>query len=389
MANRYGADVLASINRILQYNQQRERDKVAESLSMLQMAQQQKNLDRQFELNQSQLGIGDSEYAKYQRDILDLNKDKIEAELEFFKRQKEDYEEDRELKQKQTFAKIQNEISITKERQRKQAFESLDQKEDYFEQKLKENTQEFINSFELQATIDQASQSPETSASSLDLSTYLDNFINEKKGISRKQKNDYKLRLKQIAKSYALTGDVSDIHNFMQLIENASFKSQKGVKLNKKEQFWFNFFGQEGSNKFSQFSANKNIYKTMLNNINQERNEVTQGDFKFDINKISFSDLSESDRALIDDIIQNREDEDADLPPAYLGTKGYKDIQSRIIQSQDNLDRLRKLYNNAINSKNKTNQQIELIDNYGELKESIDSEIKIQKRVLKRIQKYL
>ena len=77
----YGANVLASLNRILQYRQQSEKIRVSESLSMLQMAQEQRNLDRSFQLEEAMLGIGDSELAKSVRENRALNKRSLQAEI--------------------------------------------------------------------------------------------------------------------------------------------------------------------------------------------------------------------------------------------------------------------------------------------------------------------
>ena len=64
MANPYGADVLASLNRILQYRQESEKNKISESLYMLQMAQDQRNLDRSYNLEREKMGEGDTQYAQ-------------------------------------------------------------------------------------------------------------------------------------------------------------------------------------------------------------------------------------------------------------------------------------------------------------------------------------
>ena len=67
------AEALQAINRILQYNQQRDQTKVQEALGFMEMAQQRQFKEIELQLKKEEMGS----MERYRQDQIDIEKDKL------------------------------------------------------------------------------------------------------------------------------------------------------------------------------------------------------------------------------------------------------------------------------------------------------------------------
>ena len=393
MANYYGADVLASLNRILQYRQQREQTKVSESLSMLKMAQDQRNLDRSFQLEEQKLGIGDSELAKSVRENRALNKRVLESQVLTSEFAAEP--EQLDLQRKATLAEIDKITAQTEEARRKTFDARLDELDTIAERNHAEIMENVIGAFGIQESIIQAQEGSGITGTFEKSSLYK----NLKNNTSRKERIQFSTEIQNSIFGMVQTeGKTDDFENMLINYVSASMKlgsPRFGKNLNERmkkltsEEKKYNKIFRAGFDKptltrFQSLGVELLRAKEIEKNIQNERIEAGTGDYKFDINKVSNIKISPQDAQLLDAVIRGGEDVD-NIPPSYMGAQGMKTIQQSILNSEKSLDQLAVLYNKAMQAKNPTDKQKELIDEYDDRKDDIVSQIRIQKRVLNRI----
>tara|TARA_R100000808_G_C2155239_1_gene167203 strand:- start:12200 stop:13393 length:1194 start_codon:yes stop_codon:yes gene_type:complete len=393
MANYYGADVLASLNRILQYRQQREQTKVSESLSMLKMAQDQRNLDRSFQLEEAQLGIGGTELAKEVRANRALTKRSLEAEVT----QKEylAQPEQLELQRKATLAEIDKITAQTEEARRKTFDARLDELDTIAERNHAEIMENVIGAFGIQESIIQAQEGSGITGTFEKSSLYK----NLKNNTSSKDRKRFSKEIQNSIFGMVQTeGKTDDFENMLINYVSASMKlgsprfgknlNERMKKLTPEEKKYNKIFragfDEPTLTRFQSLGVELLRAKEIEKNIQNERIEAGTGDYKFDINKVSNIKISPQDAQLLDAVIRGGEDVD-NIPPSYMGAQGMKTIQQSILNSEKSLDQLAVLYNKAMQAKNPTDKQKELIDEYDDRKDDIVSQIRIQKRVLNRI----
>ena len=393
MANYYGADVLASLNRILQYRQQREQTKVSESLSMLKMAQDQRNLDRSFQLEEQKLGIGDSELAKSVRENRALNKRVLESQVLTSEFAAEP--EQLDLQRKATLAEIDKITAQTEEARRKTFDARLDELDTIAERNHAEIMENVIGAFGIQESIIQAQEGSGITGTFEKSSLYK----NLKNNTSRKERIQFSKEIQNSIFGMVQTeGKTDDFENMLINYVSASMKlgsPRFGKNLNERMKFLTSEekkynkifragFDEPTLTRFQSLGVELLRAKEIEKNIQNERIEAGTGDYKFDINKVSNIKISPQDAQLLDAVIRGGEDVD-NIPPSYMGAQGMKTIQQSILNSEKSLDQLAVLYNKAMQAKNPTDKQKELIDEYDDRKDDIVSQIRIQKRVLNRI----
>jgi len=79
------AEALQAINRILQYNQQRDQTKVQEALGFMEMAQQRQFKEIELQLKKDEMGS----MERYRQDQIDIEKDKLGVATLKYKRESE------------------------------------------------------------------------------------------------------------------------------------------------------------------------------------------------------------------------------------------------------------------------------------------------------------
>ena len=395
MANYYGADVLASLNRILQYRQQREQTKVSESLSMLKMAQDQRNLDRSFLLEESKSGIGDSPLAEHVLGIRELEKRKLSAQAEAseFAVQPEQLA----LQRQKTEAEISRITSQVEETRRKTFDARIDELDSIAEKNKEEIMENVFDSFGLQQALGIAQKDIGS-----DISRTLEKgafYKNLKKTYNSKTAGKYIEEIQNNIYAVAQTnGQYDDFENMLLNYVSARMKlgsdrfgktlNERAGKLTTEEKRYNKMFRGGFDNatlgRLKSLGIELIRAKEIEKNIDNERIEAASGDYKFDINKVSDIKISGQDAELLDAIIRGGEDVD-NIPPSYMGSQGMKALQQNIMKGEKALDQLSLLYNKAKQTKNPTDIQQELIDDYDDRKDDIVSQIRIQKRVLNRI----
>jgi hypothetical protein len=391
MANVYGADVLSSLNRILQYRQESERLKVSESLSMLQMAQEQSNLDRSFGLQEAQLGMGETELAKSVRSKRVQENRLIESQIKIAEESAKP--ESLELQREKSLQEIEK-LTVQTEAARMELFaKKMDEMESVAETNTKDIINNVIGSLELGEALKFSADTSDESTQNTNESLQKTNWFKVAKDkYGRPKAMEVLKEFESAVHGYTATQGVGEhFENMLINYTSARIKIAQGLKDNLTNEekkynqiFEGSFKGGGRLERLRSMGIELIRLKQIENNIDLERVEAQKGDYKFDIDKVSNIKMSSQDAELLDAIIRGGEDID-NIPPSYMGSKGMKAIQKSIFVAEKSLDDLTLLHNKAKQSKKPTERQQELIDDFENKKDDILQQIRIQKRVLNRI----
>jgi len=404
MANPYGSDVLASLNRILQYRQQTEKDRVAESLSLLQMAQQQKNLDRSFVLEEAKAGIGDTPLAKRVRESQSVSLDLQRSQLK--ESQFQSNEKMQELKIQNLLQNIEAKKADLKNKDYENFKSRMESVQINNEKNQRELSEMAISSAGFTSFFNVANQD----GSDIEIKNAVKNTDFYKKlkksDLTKKQRNIVVQRLSATASGMKLfdkSDDLDDmIKDYTSISSNiASIRNSLNGTINSKEEKQYikslssdqllNYrainqgFVEEQKVNLIKIGSNMLSIDLLEKNIEAEKREADlSNDYKID--RYLGQKITKSDKELLDLILKGQEDIE-NIPPSFKGNKNktLKMIE-RSINNYDNiLNKLTIDYNNAKQLKNPNEEQIAIVNEFEKTKERILNEKQIQERVFKRV----